>query len=109
MNELRREAVGKLLITVGVMVAILFGCAGTLGYLEGWVFLAVFFVSCTLVTLMVRWVFRANTFAFAVIEVDPGQRVISTGPYARVRQPMYLSAMVLSWERLWRWGRGGES
>jgi protein-S-isoprenylcysteine O-methyltransferase Ste14 len=34
-------------------------------------------------------VYRANTFASATIEVAEGQKVISTGPYAVVRHPMY--------------------
>ncbi len=37
-------------------------------------------------------VYRANTFASATVEVVAGQRVISTGPYAIVRHPMYASA-----------------
>ena len=41
------------------------------------------------------FVFRANTFTSAVIEVAPEQRVITTGPYAIVRHPMYAGALVL--------------
>ena len=37
-------------------------------------------------------VYRENTYAFATIEVAEGQRVVSTGPYAIVRHPMYASA-----------------
>jgi protein-S-isoprenylcysteine O-methyltransferase Ste14 len=37
---------------------------------------------------------RENRFASRVIEVQEGQTVISTGPYALVRHPMYL-AMIL--------------
>ena len=37
-------------------------------------------------------VYRENTFSSAIIEVGEGQRVISTGPYALVRHPMYASA-----------------
>jgi protein-S-isoprenylcysteine O-methyltransferase Ste14 len=40
-------------------------------------------------------VLRANTFAASTITVEPGQRVISTGPYAYVRHPMYAGAVVL--------------
>jgi protein-S-isoprenylcysteine O-methyltransferase Ste14 len=40
-------------------------------------------------------VFRENTFTSSVIEVAPEQRVIDTGPYAVVRHPMYLGALVL--------------
>lgn len=37
-------------------------------------------------------VYRENTFTSATIEVAADQRVISTGPYAIVRHPMYASA-----------------
>jgi protein-S-isoprenylcysteine O-methyltransferase Ste14 len=37
-------------------------------------------------------VYRANTFTSATIDVSEDQRVISTGPYAIVRHPMYASA-----------------
>jgi protein-S-isoprenylcysteine O-methyltransferase Ste14 len=36
-------------------------------------------------------VYRENTYTSATIEVAEGQRVISTGPYAVVRHPMYAS------------------
>jgi protein-S-isoprenylcysteine O-methyltransferase Ste14 len=40
-------------------------------------------------------VFRSNTYAAATIKVDSGQKVISTGPYAIVRHPMYAAALYL--------------
>lgn len=40
-------------------------------------------------------VFRANTFTSATIEVGADQRVISSGPYAIVRHPMYTGAFVM--------------
>jgi len=39
-------------------------------------------------------VYRENTYTSATIQVAEGQRVISTGPYAVVRHPMYASALV---------------
>jgi len=39
-------------------------------------------------------VYRENTFTSATIEVAESQNVISTGPYARVRHPMYASAIL---------------
>lgn len=44
---------------------------------------------------MVAWVFRANSYASRVIEVNAGQRVIDTGPYAIVRHPMYLGSILM--------------
>ena len=43
----------------------------------------------------VFWVFRVNSFTSGVIEVATDQRVITTGPYAIVRHPMYLGSLVM--------------
>jgi protein-S-isoprenylcysteine O-methyltransferase Ste14 len=40
-------------------------------------------------------VFRANTFTSAVIEVEREQALVSTGPYAVIRHPMYAGAFVM--------------
>lgn len=45
--------------------------------------------------LGVSWVFRENTYGASTIQVAEGQRVISTGPYAIVRHPMYSAALVM--------------
>jgi protein-S-isoprenylcysteine O-methyltransferase Ste14 len=39
-------------------------------------------------------VLKANTFASRVVEVEQDQQVITTGPYALVRHPMYLSMIL---------------
>ena len=41
---------------------------------------------------LISLVYRENTFTSATIEVAENQKVISTGPYAIVRHPMYASA-----------------
>jgi protein-S-isoprenylcysteine O-methyltransferase Ste14 len=38
--------------------------------------------------------FKENTFASAIIEIGTGQKVISSGPYALVRHPMYIGWLV---------------
>jgi len=45
--------------------------------------------------LGIFFVFRENSFASATIESAADQRVISSGPYARVRHPMYAAALVM--------------
>ena len=45
--------------------------------------------------LGVFFVFRQNSFTSATIELAPDQKVISTGPYALVRHPMYAAAPVM--------------
>ncbi|QPF94065.1 methyltransferase family protein [Bradyrhizobium commune] len=51
------------------------------------------YLACMLFTM---WVFRENSFAAPVVKLqaERAQRVISTGPYAHVRHPMY-SGMIL--------------
>ncbi len=43
---------------------------------------------------MVYRVFKENSFGSATVQIATDQRVISTGPYAIVRNPMYASAAV---------------
>jgi protein-S-isoprenylcysteine O-methyltransferase Ste14 len=45
--------------------------------------------------LTVYVVFKQNTYTSATIEVVTGQQVVSTGPYAIVRHPMYTGALVV--------------
>jgi protein-S-isoprenylcysteine O-methyltransferase Ste14 len=44
--------------------------------------------------LFAFWVLSVNSYAGRTIEVDAGQKVISTGPYAWVRHPMYSGSVV---------------
>jgi protein-S-isoprenylcysteine O-methyltransferase Ste14 len=45
--------------------------------------------------LGIYFVFRENSFAAATIQSSADQRVVSTGPYALVRHPMYAAALVM--------------
>jgi protein-S-isoprenylcysteine O-methyltransferase Ste14 len=47
--------------------------------------------------LLMIWVISVNRFAASVIQIEAGQAVVSTGPYRRVRHPMYsvMSVMFL--------------
>jgi len=45
--------------------------------------------------LLIFLVYRQNTYASAIIEIAPEQKVISSGMYAFVRHPMYFGAMFL--------------
>jgi protein-S-isoprenylcysteine O-methyltransferase Ste14 len=40
-------------------------------------------------------VFRENSYTSAIIEIAENQKVISTGPYAVVRHPMYTGALLM--------------
>lgn len=41
-------------------------------------------------------VFKENSYASTVIQVENEQQVITTGPYAIVRHPMYLGMLIMS-------------
>lgn len=45
--------------------------------------------------LVFMLVLRENRFASRVVEVQEGQKVISSGPYAVVRHPMYVGMLLL--------------
>jgi len=65
----------------------------------GWSHLSWPFVLLGHVLVAIGWfviflTFRENSFASSIIEVDPEQRVVSTGPYRLVRHPMYAGALV---------------
>jgi protein-S-isoprenylcysteine O-methyltransferase Ste14 len=45
--------------------------------------------------LLVFLVLRENSYASRVVEVEQGQKVISSGPYSVIRHPMYLGVVVM--------------
>ena len=45
--------------------------------------------------LGIFFVFKTNTYAAATIQLAPGQKIISTGPYAFVRHPMYAGGLLM--------------
>jgi protein-S-isoprenylcysteine O-methyltransferase Ste14 len=66
----------------------------------GWSDVPVYAVALGDAVMLLGWlgiyfVFRENSFAAATIQSSADQRMISTGPYARVRHPMYAAALVM--------------
>jgi protein-S-isoprenylcysteine O-methyltransferase Ste14 len=45
--------------------------------------------------LMFVVVLKTNSYASRIVEVEKGQKVITTGPYAVIRHPMYLAVLIL--------------
>jgi protein-S-isoprenylcysteine O-methyltransferase Ste14 len=45
--------------------------------------------------IAIFFVLKENTFSSATIELAPDQKVVSSGPYAVVRHPMYAGALVM--------------
>ncbi len=118
MKSLRTRAWFSLLVLAVVMGLLPFVPAGSIRYWPGWVYLSIFFGAAALTTqyllrhdvplygvlagdvlvaigfYFIFLVYRENTFTSATIEIAADQKVISTGPYAIVRHPMYASGML---------------
>ena len=45
--------------------------------------------------LILSFVMRENSFASKGVMIHEGQKVIDTGPYALVRHPMYMGALIM--------------
>ena len=45
--------------------------------------------------LWVYFVFRENSYTSRIVEVEVGQKVITTGPYSIVRHPMYSGTIIM--------------
>lgn len=45
--------------------------------------------------IIIFLVFRENSYASGIVEIDTGQKVISTGPYSIVRHPMYIGVLIM--------------
>jgi protein-S-isoprenylcysteine O-methyltransferase Ste14 len=92
----RSQKVIMLVVSAGFIALLL---VPALDYRFGWsrVPLIGVFVGELLVVIGFSFIFRVyqeNTYSSATIEVAQGQRVISTGPYAIVRHPMYASGFL---------------
>jgi protein-S-isoprenylcysteine O-methyltransferase Ste14 len=59
-----------------------------------WLFILAEILVLTGYFIIVR-VFKENSFASRIVEVDAGQKVIDTGPYALVRHPMYVGVILM--------------
>jgi protein-S-isoprenylcysteine O-methyltransferase Ste14 len=46
-------------------------------------------------TALIFCVFRANTYTSSIIEVEPHQTVVATGPYRILRHPMYAGTLLM--------------
>ena len=46
-------------------------------------------------TLLTCWVMDVNRYAARTVQIEAGQRVVSTGPYRWVRHPMYSGIVVM--------------
>lgn len=56
-------------------------------------------ISANIIVFVGYWivflVFRENSYTSRIVEVEKGQRVISTGPYSVIRHPMYSGIILM--------------
>ncbi len=95
-----REALQKIIQFLASVVFVAMFVVSALDHRFRWSTVPVYVVMAgdslvALGLLGVFFVFRENTFTSATIEVDTAQVVISTGPYAFVRHPMYIEALIM--------------
>ena len=92
----RTQKIIMLFVSIGFIALLV---ASALDYRFGWsaVPLSVVTAGDILVAIgfyFIFLVYKENTFTSATIEVAENQKVISTGPYALVRHPMYSSGLL---------------
>src|SRR5258705_1119282 len=90
----------KIIIVLVMLVSIAFLVVPVLAHRFGWspVSSYVSIVGDGLIVLgylSIFFVIRENSYAASTIQVTEDQRVVSTGPYALVRHPMYAGALLL--------------
>lgn len=90
----------KVIITLAFAGAIALVIVSVLDYRFGWshvpAWVSVFGNLLVALGLMIDLVvFRENSYGASTIEKMEGQTVISTGPYALVRHPMYVGVLIL--------------
>jgi protein-S-isoprenylcysteine O-methyltransferase Ste14 len=89
-----------LILLIGVSVASSIVISG-LDHRFNWSHVAVVLIIAAEIVLLFGFLlqfyaFKANSFASAFIALVPEQKLISTGPYAVVRHPMYSGALVVN-------------
>ena len=95
-----KETIQKIIQSLAGIAFIAIFVLSALDHRFGWSAVSIYFVIAgdiliMLGLFMVFLVFKENTFTSATIEIDVEQKVISTGPYALVRHPMYIGAFVM--------------
>jgi protein-S-isoprenylcysteine O-methyltransferase Ste14 len=90
----------RIIVSLLVLCVLALGAVSALDHERGWsnVPVVVVLLGDLLVAggwVLIWLVFRANPFAAAAVNVEPEQSVISTGPYAFVRHPLYSGGLLL--------------
>ncbi len=97
-KEKRKEQ--KLIVTLGTLPILLAFSLPGFDERFGWsdISLSVTIAGIALVLLsylMILYVFKTNSYAARVVDVEKEQKVITSGPYALVRHPMYVGVIIM--------------
>jgi protein-S-isoprenylcysteine O-methyltransferase Ste14 len=100
MKTREREAEQKLIIKLSVIPFLLAFLLPGFDKRFGWSNVPVGMVVMADILVLLGYgivflVFRENRYASRVVEVEQEQTVISSGPYAMIRHPMYLGSLLL--------------
>jgi protein-S-isoprenylcysteine O-methyltransferase Ste14 len=95
-----KEPAQKIVMALASIGFIALNVVPALDHRFGWSHLSVSAVLLGNLLVVLGWfgiyfVFLENSFAASTIQTSADQRVISTGPYAYVRHPMYAAALVM--------------
>jgi protein-S-isoprenylcysteine O-methyltransferase Ste14 len=95
-----KEPVQKLIMSIVSLGFVGLIVLPAIGHRVGWPPLSPAMVLIGDLLVLTGWlgiflVFRENSFGAATIELSENQRVISTGPYAWIRHPMYAAALLM--------------
>jgi protein-S-isoprenylcysteine O-methyltransferase Ste14 len=107
----RQKVVMAMIMLAAASVCVTAGYDHRLGWSEVPFWLVIFADCGIAIGLFIQFlIFKENSFASATIRIMREQRVISTGPYAVVRHPMYAGGVLVnfmlpmalgSWWALW--------
>ena len=91
-----KESAQKRVIRVSGLIFLIGFLIPGLDHRYGWSDIPLVYVMAADVLVILGYalvfsVLKENPFASRVVEVEPGQKIISTGPYAWIRHPMYTA------------------
>ena len=105
MKSLMRKIVIRFSFLPVFLVLLILLPAGTFNYWQVYIYFAILVIPIRIIILadifillgylIIFFVFKQNSYASRVVEVDKNQKVISTGLYRIVRHPMYFGVLIM--------------